>query len=104
MKIDRFKLRRLSRFLIGLSAYVIVTTLASVAAVIILGSIMPAITELLELIRNSGSMSVIVLSSAQLVIITLAAIWLIIGYLLSIILIAHLSSTSKDRTAPSDTP
>jgi len=91
--IDRFSLKKLSKSLIGLSAYVITITLASVAIAATKGSIMQVIIDLLGVVQNSGSIQEIVISSALLVIIILVATWSIIGLGLLIYLIAHLSTT-----------
>ena len=101
--IDRFSLKKLSKSLIGLSAYVMIVCLVSVVAVIMKVNTMPVIIAALEVVQNSGSIVEIVLSSAVLVIITLAVIWLIIGTLLSLLLVVHLSTTSKGHTNQSDT-
>jgi len=101
--IDRSSLKKLSKSLIGLSAYVITITLASVAIAATKGSIMQVIIDLLGVVQNSGSIQEIVISSALLVIIILVATWSIIGLGLLIYLIAHLSTTSKAHTPPSDT-
>ena len=97
------RLKRLSRYSIGLFAYVIMISLVSVAVAIILASITPAITGLWGAVLNSGSIHEIALSSALLAIITLAGIWLIIGFVLLVVLIDHLSTGSKARTNPSAT-
>ena len=101
--IDRSSLKKLSKSLIGLSAYVITITLASVAIAATKGNIMQVIIDLLGVVQNSGSIQEIVISSAHLVIIILAVIWLIIVSVLSLSIVWNLSIFSKDTTSPSDT-
>jgi hypothetical protein len=72
--IDRFSLKRLSRFLMSISGVVIGQTLVSVVAGFILGNIMLGIIVLLALIPNLDLMTGIVISNAQLVTITCLAI------------------------------
>ena len=101
--IDRFRLKKLSRFLMRIFVYVIWDFLVSVAIGIILGNIMLVIIVLLALIPNLDLMSGIAISNVQLVTITSLATWLIIASI-SLVELAWIRLTgSKGITRPSDT-
>ena len=101
--IDRSSLKKLSRYLISSFAFVIYLILVSVVGGIILGSIMPVITDLWVQTLNSDSYQVTAISNVLRVTIIFLGIYLITELILLAKLGKLLLPTWNEVTPPKDT-